>query len=219
MGRNLLGRIWNYPAAAVVALAVLVVGHNLTFLIQYGSDYAAHLARTGDGRSWDETARLVLFAAGFLATIAGLRMAFLLRQVRTTCPDVRVEMSGAEYARLVLPIWLRLFSAAIFLFVLQENYESWSATLPLPGVTVLGVVGLDSPILVFALVSLAFALVVALFRLSVGSLEALIAKARTPSWRRTSRPELPGEWDPESAPASVIGRKLAGRAPPALLAA
>jgi hypothetical protein len=194
----------------------MVVGHNLTFLIAYGPDYASVLAAMGDGQGWDLTVAFVLAAAALLATLACLRLAFLLHQVRAAYSDKRVGLSGAAYLRLLVPLWLGLLSASLLLFVLQENFERWAIGLPMPGISVLGAVGSVSPILVFALVSLAFAAVVALLRLGIGCLEAIIAVARTESWRWRPRPYPSGASDPEPAPASVIGRNLAGRAPPAL---
>jgi hypothetical protein len=206
-------------SAAVLTLAVLVVGHNLTFLIRYGPDYASDLARMGDGTSWDDTARSVLIAAVLLATFAVLRLAFLLGRVRARNRDRRFGLSVSAYVRMVAPVWARLFSAAFLLFVLQENYERWNLAQPLPGISFLGVIGPSSPILVFALVSLTFALVVALFRLSVDCLETIIAAARTRSLRGAPSRQPTGPTEPAPAAASVIGRNLAGRAPPAILSA
>ena len=218
MGRNLLVRISKYPSAALLALAAMVVGHNLTFLIAYGPDYASRIATTGDGKNWDDTVTFVLAAATLLPIIACLRMAFLLRQVRRAHPGHRVGLSIPEYRRTLLPVWLKLFTASLVLFVLQENQERLGVGLTLPGLSVLGAVGSVSPVLVFALVSLAFAAVAALFRLGIGCLEAIIAKARTESWRGSPRRQLPRASNPESAPVSIIGRNLAGRAPPAPVA-
>jgi hypothetical protein len=218
MGRKLLSRIASYPAAAVLALAVMVVGHNLTFLIAYGSDYASKLASMGDGKNWDDTVAVVLVTAAVLPVIAGLRIASLLRQVQNTHPVQRVVPSARAYLRTLAPVWLKLFAISLVLFVLQENEERWAIGLAMPGLSVLGVIGSVSPILVFALVSLAFAAVVALFRLSVSCLEAIIAAARRQSWSESPL-RRPTVWGREYRPASIIGRNLAGRAPPALLAA
>jgi hypothetical protein len=219
MGRNLLARISSYPAAVVLALAVMVVGHNLTFLIAYGSDYTSKLAATGDGKSWDDTVAFILVAAVLLAIAACLRLAFLFRQARTAYPHQRVGLPRSAYLATLAPVWLRLFAVALVLFVLQENQERWSIGLPMPGLSILGAVGPVSPILVFALVSLAFAAVVALFRVGIGCLEAIIAAARSRSWAGAPKSYQAGASDPESAPASIIGRNLAGRAPPAPVAA
>jgi len=219
MGRNLLARISKYPAAALLALATMVVAHNLTFLIAFGPDYTSRLASMGDGKSWDDTVTFVLAAAALLTFTACLRVTFLIRQVRTSSPSQRLGLSGRAYLRTLWPFWLRLFAASLVLFVLQENEERWGIGLAMPGLSVLGAVGPVSPILVFALVSLAFAAVVALFRVGIDCLEAIIAAARRRSWSEApslSRPKTPVR---ESAPASIIGRNLAGRAPPSLVAA
>lgn len=219
MRRRLQGRLFRSLFAGTLALAVLVVGHDLYFLLRYGSGFASDIARTGDGDTWNATVWLVLAAAALLATVALLRLVFLLRQVRRFNLGERVAgLSGATYLRAVVPSWLKLLSASIALFVLQENFERWRAGLPMPGTSAIGTIEPRSPVLVFALVSLAFALVVALFRQSIDRLEALIAKARTRSWTRAPafhRPIPSGE----SVLESVIGRNLAGRAPPQLLPA
>jgi hypothetical protein len=218
MRRHSQSRISHSLFAGVLALAVFVVGHNLYFLLKYGSDYASDIARTGDGSSWNSTIQFVLAAAALLATVAILRLVFLLRQARKSNIRPQVTgLSGTIYLRAVVPVWLKLLSASILLFVLQENFERLSAGLPMPGLSVIGTIGLKSPVLVFALVSLAFALVVALFRLGIDSLEALIAQARTRSWSQAPTFHRPSP--AESAPESVIGRNLAGRAPPCFLPA
>ena len=222
LGIQLLGRLYRSLFASVLTLAVLVVGHNLHFLLQYGSGYASAMARGGDGSSWDETVRFVIAAAILLTMVAGLRLAFLLRQVRRSFPGRRVTVTGLSwggYLRTVGPIWVRLFSASLLLFVLQENFERWGSGLGLPGIGAIGTVGLGSPVLVFALVSLAFAMVVALFRLGIDRLEALIAEARNRSWHGVSRVDLSGRSDPESRQAPIIARNLAGRAPPMIVQA
>lgn len=220
MRKHLQDRVSRSLFAGVLALTVLVVGHNLYFLLRYGSEYTTDLARTGDGGSWDAAVRFVLASAFLLTSVSSLRLAFLFQEVRRTYPGQWVNgISGAGYLRSVAPIWLKLFSASIPLFVLQENLERWGSGLSLPGIGAIGTVGLGSPLLVFALVSLAFAVVVALFRLGIDRLETLVAEARSQSWRPVRRADLPGGSDRESAPTSVIGRNLAGRAPPAVLLA
>jgi hypothetical protein len=216
---HLPGRISRRLFAGVLALAVFVVGHNLYFLIRYGSGYASEMARTGDGNSWDSTVGFVLVAAALLACLAAVRLGFLLRQVQSS--DLRQQVAGLSattYVHALVPIWLGLLSASIPLFILQENFERWSAGLPMPGLSVIGVIELKSPALVFALVSLAFALVVALFRLSIERLEALIARGRTRAWVHAPAIHRPGP-AAVSIPASIISRNLAGRAPPQLLPA
>jgi len=214
-----LAQTRRHLQAAVLALAVMVVGHNLTFLIAFGSDYSAKLASMGDGQGWDDTVGFILFAAVVLAIAASWRLAFLVRQVLAAYPAQRVGLSVSSYLRMLAPIWLKLFAISLVLFVLQENEERWAIGLAAPGLAVLSPVGSVSPILVFALVSLAFAAVVALFRVGFRCLEAIISAARTRSWAEGPMPYHPGARDPQSAPVSVISRNLAGRAPPVLVAA
>jgi hypothetical protein len=216
MRRDVRGSLFRAVLAGVLVLAVFVVGHNLYFLLKDGSGYASDIARTGDGSSWDAAVRLVLAAAALLGIVAGVRLVFLFSQLRGRPHGQRIAgFPFAGYLHMVGRFWLTLFAGSAALFVLQENYERLSAGLPMPGLAVIGTVGLGSPILVFALVSLAVAFVVALYRLGVDRLEALIAEASARTWRRTPQRRLPGWSDPESAPKSVIAHNLAGRAPPA----
>jgi hypothetical protein len=210
-----LRRLSKYSLAVILALTAFVFGHNLYFLLQYGSEYTRDLARTGDGSSWHSTVRFVLASAALLTLVASVRLAFLVREARRTLPGRGVSgLSGAVYLRRVLPVWSGLFVASLLLFVLQENSERLSAGLRLPGIAVIGTDGPVSPILVFALVSLAFALVEALFHLGIDRLEALIAEGRSRSGRPARATAMPRRLDPDSAPTSVIGLNLAGRAPP-----
>ena len=48
---------------SVMALATLVVAHQLVFLLAYGSDYDAALARSGHDGTWASTVSIVLLAA------------------------------------------------------------------------------------------------------------------------------------------------------------
>ena len=200
---------------AVLVLAVLVVGHNVVFLLAYGPAYAAALAQTGHGDRWDETVRAVLAALGLLAAAASLRVAYLHRLVRRSAagggPD---RLSARTYARSLLPLWARLFAMSVVLFVVQENYERVSAGLALPGLGVLGSTQILGPVPVFLLVSLAVAAVAALFRWGIAALEEQIAagRARMPAVVWEPRPRF--RTDPIRSASSVIARNLAGRAPP-----
>ena len=209
-------RVPSLVLTAVLALAVLVVGHNLVFLLTYGSDSGVALARTGHGIRWDETMRLVLGAEGLLATAATLRLAYLYRRVRRLSPGlVTGGLSVRGYVRALLPLWIGLFATSTMLFILQENFERWSAGVNLPGFGVLGSTSYVGPILVFALVSLFVAAVAALFRWGVTTLEARVAAARTPARSVAPSPQRRFTLDPDRPATSILGRNLAGRAPPA----
>ncbi len=209
-------RVPSLVLTAVLALAVLVVGHNLVFLLTYGSDSGVALARTGHGIRWDETVRLVLAAEGLLAAAATLRLAYLYRRVRRLSPGlVTGGLSVRGYVRALLPFWIGLFATSTMLFILQENFERWSAGVNLPGFGVLGSTSYVGPILVFALVSLFVAAVAALFRWGVTTLEARVAAARTPARSVAPSPQRRFTLDPDRPATSILGRNLAGRAPPA----
>ena len=208
-------RVPYFALAGLLALAVLVVGHNVVFLLTYGSDFGAALLRTGHGSRWDETVRAVLVAEGLLAIAATMRLAYLYRLVR------RLGRSGAggglsarSYVRALLPLWLGLFAASTVLFVLLENFEHWSAGLSLPGLGVLRAPDLAGPIPVFVVVSLLVAAVAALFRWGVATLEARIAASRPPARTRFSTPQPRLTADGDRPATSILGRNLAGRAPP-----
>jgi hypothetical protein len=209
-------RVPSLVLTAVLALAVLVVGHNLVFLLTYGSDSGVVLARTGHGSRWDETVRLVLAAEGLLAAAATLRLAYLYRRVGRLSPGLATGgLSVLGYVRALMPLWIGLFATSTMLFILQENFERWSASLNLPGLGVLGSTDFVGPIPVFALVSLFVAAVAALFRWGVTTLEARGAAATTPVRSVASSPQRRFALDPDRPATSILGRNLAGRAPPA----
>jgi hypothetical protein len=203
---------------AVLALAVLVVGHNLTFLLTYGPQYGMALHRTGHDGRWDEAVQAVLAGTGLLASATAGRLAYLHWLFRRLGPSAAVgSVSVRGFLAMLLSLWVRLFAISILLFVLQENYERWSIGLDLPGLGVLDSSGSLGPVPVFALVSLLVAAVAALFRWGIATLEARIAAKRTCVWPRVARelgPISPGRSRPVI---SVLGRNLAGRAPPQLL--
>jgi hypothetical protein len=209
-------RVPGLVLTAVLTLAVLVVGHNLVFLITYGSGSGLALIRTGHGSRWDETVRVVLAAEILLAAAATLRLAYLYRMVRRLTPGfVGSDLSARGYVRALLPLWAGLFATSTLLFVLQENFEHWSAGLGLPGFGVLGSAAYVGPIPVFALVSLFVAAVAALFRWGVTTLEARVAAARRAVPSRATPPRRRLLTDPSRPATSILGRNLAGRAPPA----
>jgi hypothetical protein len=201
----------------VPALAVLVTGHNLVFLLTYGAEYGAALARTGHDARWTDAVWAVLTASTLFAVAAIVRIAYLHHLVRRLPAGSGRRPSGGTYFRRLLPAWARLFAIATALFVVQENYERWSVGIALPGLAVLGSFGVVGPVAVFLLVSLAVAAVVALFEWGAAALEALIAIAR--DRRFVDAPRAQGRTEPHLRPSSILGRNLAGRAPPASLTA
>jgi hypothetical protein len=207
---------------ALAVLVVAVLGHNLVFLLTYGADYGLALARTGHDSRWGDAVRVVLSAGVLLAAAATLRLAYLYRlvhRVRGLRPGNNGGPSGRSYAQTVLSVWVRLFLISTLLFVLQENIERWSSRAGLPWLTVLGSFAYGGPVIVFMIVSLVVATVVALFRMGIAALEARLAADRgplPPAAEQSGRHRL--TW-PDRPSASILGRNLAGRAPPALLLA
>ena len=133
----MLRRIPALAFTAVLALAVLVVGHNLVFLLTYGPQYSVALARTGHDGRWNDTVRDVLAASGLLAAASTLRLAYLSRQVRLIGPVSRVSRPTFRvYFSALLPLWGQVLAVSLLLFVFQENLERWSAGLNLPGLGV-----------------------------------------------------------------------------------
>ena len=212
-------RLPGFALTGVLALVVLVVAHDLVFLLMYGPAYGFALARTGHDGRWDLAVRVVLGGGLALAAAASLRLGFLYGLVRVASSGSHGGLPVRTYVRTVLSLWIRLFLIATPLFVVQENIERWSAGVDLPGVGVLASPGYLGPIPVFLLVSLAVALVAALFRWGIETLEARARATRhlrpMPSTFRPPRFRV----DSELPVASILGRNLAGRAPPAPLPA
>ena len=211
-------RVPGLTFTAVIALAVLIVGHNMSFLMAYGSGYAAALARTGHDGRWDDTVLGVLATAGLLATAATMRLAHLCLIVVRRRPGAGAgRLSIRAYFRVLVPLWARSFAVAAPLFVVQENFERWNAGLGLPGLAVLGSPGVIGPIPVFAFVSLLVAAVAALFKWGISTLEAQIAAGRIRAAVPQTTPASRLRPLPDRAAISILGRNLAGRAPPSPL--
>ncbi len=211
------GRLARLAPATITALGVLVVGHTIDFLLDYGPEYSWRLSARGDGQTWDATVIAVLAAVALLVIAASFRIGYLvlrLRRVDPDCPALR--FSRTTYLTSVGRVWLRLFVASVPMFVIHENFEQWTAGLGLPGLYVLAGTGLVNPTLIFALVSLVFALIVGLFTVGMAFLEAAIGRAAA---RQSHGPAAVRRlsYDLERIPWSVIARNLAGRAPPVRL--
>ena len=212
MGR----RVRGLALTAVPALAVLVTGHNLVFLLTYGADYGVALMRTGHDARWGETVQAVLIAAGSLAAVAILRIAYLARLIRRLRPDDSGRLPARAFLRILAPVWIKVFTIAVTLFVLQENYERWSLGIGLPGISVLASFGVAGPVLVFLIVSLVVSAVTALFVFGITELETRIAACRSRNRAAAVSPTGGHRTVPLRLAASILGRNLAGRAPPCL---
>jgi len=198
----------------VLAIVVLVVGHDLDFLAAYGAGYEGALARTGHDPHWESAVATVIAVGVLLGLAATARLAWLIRTARRTralSPAGRSDLATAT--RLFVATWARLLVVPLALFVVQENYERALIGQPLPGLAVLAPDSGMSPIVIFAVVSLFVAAVAALFRSSIAALEARIAGAKATLESETAVVQAPKLEVPRPA-SSILGRKLAGRAPP-----
>jgi hypothetical protein len=213
MGRSLRG----LALSVATALVVLVTGHNLVFLLTYGADYGAALARTGHDSRWTETVQAVLLATSLLAAAAIVRIAYLFGLVQRLRPGGGGRPNGRAFLRTLAQIWIKAFLVATILFVVQENYERWTVGLGLPGLSVLGSFDVAGPILVFLVVSLVVSAVAALFEWGITELEARIAAILGHRAQGVVYPVRRRRPEPIRPSSSILGRNLAGRAPPAPL--
>ena len=204
---------------ATLSLAALILGHHLVFLTAYGSQYWTLLERTGHGPVWAITVFTVAILSAGLVFLALRRLASLRRLARavedggTTVRDGSLSHLGG----LVLRLWCVIVVVSLALFVLNENLERAAIGLPAPGIAILaGGIGHTSPIFVFMAVAAAVALVAGLYRWRRDVLLARVSADRL-TWDRSAhaRPQRPPLL-PRRRPRSVVGSRLAGRAPPLL---
>jgi len=204
---------------ATLSLAALILGHHLVFLTAYGPQYWTMLERTGHGPVWAITVATVAILSAGLIFVAIRRMASLRRLARAV-EDRRMTVrdgSLRDLAGHVLRLWAVVVVISLALFVLNENLERAAIGLPAPGFALLaGGMGRASPIFVFMAVAAAVALVAGLYRWRRDILLARV-RAERQVWDRSpgGRPARPSAL-PRRRPRSVVGSRLAGRAPPPL---
>lgn len=202
----------------MLVLVVFALAHNLTFLLSYGEDSGAALARTGHGAHWTATVVLVIVLALGLVAAGALRLARLSRLARELDGGPVPWAWARPTIRLIAQAWLQVLACALVLFVVAENLEHVAVGLAAPGLSVLGSGEYHFTLAVFAAVALAAALVDGLYRWRHEYLVARIVSARA-RWSRarrsSARPRLP--WiDPRHG--AIVDHQIAGRAPPPALA-
>ena len=203
--------------AAVTALASLVLAHNLIFIAGYGSRFGAVMEHTGHDHGWTIAAFTSIGLAASLLLIALRRLSQLRRAARTpgveTLPD---EPGLPAFAGRWLSWWLALTLVTAALFVLQENLELASVGSALPGLGILSSAAYPHAIVIIPLVALGISLVAALLGWRTSVLIARIQAARHEA--RSARAQPLGLTEPiDLRPGSILGRRLAGRAPPLTL--
>ncbi len=202
-----------------MAMVNLVVAHNLVFLHGYGPAYGEALARTGHGDSWQTAVVTVLCAGTGLLGIALWRLHRLGILVRALGgATVELDTGSSGFGHGLGRLWAGLTAATSLLFLIQENAERLLSGEGLPGLSVLGSSEYPDALLIIGGVALAVALVGSLIRwrraILIARLAAAVRHLHRRSGDRRRRPV-----DPDRRPATLLGRALAVRAPPALPAA
>ena len=212
------GRIGFTVRATVTALASLVLAHNLIFIAGYGSRFGAALAQTGHDHGWTVAALTSIGLAVSLLAVA-LRRLQQLRRTARGAGAIRLptEPGLRAFARRWLAWWIALTLVTAVLFVIQENLEHAHIGTALPGLAVLASDAYPNAIAIILAVALGISLVAALLgwrsSVLVARIAAMRPKARTEAAQSLGRP------DPvDRRQGSILGRRLAGRAPPFVLA-
>ncbi len=189
------------------------LAHDLVFLATYRGSYAEMLARTGHGEAFTASATGVALLSAAVVGAAVLRLVHLAREARRI--GAVLTRTAAPRRRDVLRAAGTILLLTLAIFLIVENAEHLFAGLPAPGLGVLGSAGYQGTIPIVALIAGVLALVEALYRCRRDVLVREIAAARS-RWPRigpiSARPRRPRA---VGRPASVAGRRLAGRAPPA----
>ena len=212
------GRIGFTVRATVTALASLVLAHNLIFIAGYGSRFGAALAQTGHDHGWTVAALTSIGLAVSLLAVA-LRRLQQLRRTARGAGAIRLptEPGLRAFARRWLAWWIALTLVTAVLFIIQENLEHAHIGTALPGLAVLASDAYPNAIAIILAVALGISLVAALLgwrsSVLVARIAAMRPKARTEAAQSLGRP------DPvDRRQGSILGRRLAGRAPPFVLA-
>lgn len=207
---------WGIYAAAT-ALASFVLAHTVIFLAHGWAGYGQPLTSPGHGLGWMTAVVISLTLGGSLLVAACWRLHSLVQEARRLeLPRRASEPDRRAMARRWLAWWLALAVVTALLFALEENVELASIGQRLPGIGILLSDQYPYAMGIITLVALAVSFVAALFgwRLEalVVRLDALQAAHPAPNL------SIPRTGDPaDRRPASILGRRLAGRAPPPLV--
>jgi hypothetical protein len=218
MQRRLTGLI----SGVVLVVVSVVLAHELVYLARYGSRFNEALVHGGHGETWSAavSASLLLSIALIVAAIG--RLAWLGVLVRRTGAGHRSTTSAGDLdagalLRGVLRLAPRLVVLAVVLLSLQENVERVLSGQRLPGPFVLLSAEYAGGLWITIAVGLAVAFVAAHYDWRRRTLLARLRAARVSAPRRpTTQPRRPATAVRPSA--SLLGRRSALRAPPALAA-
>lgn len=201
-----------------LTLVALVVAHNLDYVRAYGSDGNLMLARTGHGEGWAVAVGLVLAGAALFLAVTVWNLLRLRRlAVRiVTAGDAVGPTDRQAFGAHLIRLWIGLCTSTTALFVLQENAEHAGVSGSLPGLDIIGDPG---TVLVIGGVTLLAAVVGLLLRWEHERLVAQLAAGPRSALPRVRATSPWAACDVDRRPESLVGMRLAGRAPPSVSAA
>jgi hypothetical protein len=219
-------RIAGFATTGVLQLLALVLAHELVFLARYGSRYGEELVHSGHGAAWTTAVVTSLGLGAGLVLLGILRLAWLGVLVRRSGPPPpatnglrRGGLQPGALLRAFVRIAPRAALVSAALLSIQENVEHAAIGQPMPGPGIL--LSPEYPLGLWITVSVALlvSIIAALFewRRDVLLRRLRAARAARPHPREAAlrRPGLlvlpPLE--------SLLGRRSALRAPPAVSAA
>jgi hypothetical protein len=197
-----------------MALVTLVLGHNLIFLAGYGNRFGPAMTHTGHDHGWSAAVAVSLSLGVALLVAAARRLQQLRRAARTMhAMRLAAEPGRRAFVMRFIPWWFALTLATVALFVLQENVESARVTSQLPGISVLASATYPNAMALIAVVAFAVSFVTMLLGWKLEILNARI-QAVGPHLQRAAASALPRIGPVERGHRSILGSRLAGRAPP-----
>jgi len=200
--------------AAATALAGLVLAHNLIFLAGYGARFGQALAHTGHNDAWTLAVIVSLTLGSAILAAALWRVRGLRREALNAGANrLPTEPDAHAFLRRWLGWWIALALTIAVLFVVQENMELARIDRPMPGIGILASAAYPHSIAIIAAVALVVSLVAALLGWKIEILMARL-RALTSTSPRTAVSAIPPDDMIERRRGSILGRRLAGRAPP-----
>jgi hypothetical protein len=204
--------------AAVTTFASLVLAHNLIFIAGYGSRFGSVMTHTGHDHGWTVAALSSIALATCLLIAAVRRLQQLRHAARGASAQSLPDEPGIRaFAIRWLGWWIALSLVTTLLFALQENLELGSVGTAMPGLSVLASAAYPNAVAIILAVALGISMVAALLGWRSSVLTARIQAARSegpaaaPLSLRRDEP-IDRRWG------SILGRRLAIRAPPLTLA-
>ena len=198
--------------AFLIAVA-FALGHQITYVVEYGSNAGGALARSGHTFDWTLAVASVALLSILLGGLAARELHRLSGRARGLANGGSRRSSLAALVGDTVPLALAVLVASLIVFVIVENLEYAAAGLVSPGLSLLLSPEHQVTLIVFELVSLAVAFVAALYRWRRDVLVELIERARSLFLRR--RAPLGARPVALTLPASSIVRSTPpGRAPP-----